>query len=109
MKQLQLILNRIKNPSVLISVVSQFVAILMLLNINIDGEMVSGVVTGISSILVLLGILSNPDTETAGFGDDIHFCESCNKEVNHLRVADKLVCKDCGFTNTKVAVKLATK
>ena len=70
MIDLKTILKRLKNPSVLISIASEIVVIFMLFNVGIGVNVVSGTLTAISSILVLLGILSNPDTENKGYGED---------------------------------------
>ena len=70
MIDLKTILKRLKNPSVLISIASEIVVIFMLFNVGIDVNVVSGTLTAISSILVLLGILSNPDTVNKGYGED---------------------------------------
>lgn len=96
MQQIQTIIDKLKNPSVILSIVSEVIAILMLLNIDVDANVVTSVVTGICSILVLLGILSDPNTENKGYGDDLLNCEHCNKLTRHVLVNGKLVCKECG-------------
>lgn len=96
MNQLKIILKRLKNPSVLISIASQIVSMLVLLNVDIDAQLVMGIIAGLSSILVALGIISNPDTKKKSFGDDLLFCEHCGKISQHTVVAGKLICKECG-------------
>ena len=94
--QLKLILRRLKNPSVVISIGSQIVSILLLFNIDLDRNLVVTAITGICTVLTLLGIMSNPDTEKNGYGDDIEFCENCQQETRHVRVGDSMVCTHCG-------------
>ncbi len=96
MNQLKIVLQRLKNPAVITSLVSEFIAILMLLNIDVDANMIAGIIATITSMLVMLGILSNPDTETKGFGDDIAVCSGCGEETQHVLVGGELVCQNCG-------------
>lgn len=100
MEQIKIILQRLKNPSVIMSIVSQIITILVLLNVNVDKQAVTGVVTAICTILVLLGILSNPDTNTKGYGDDMIQCDHCNKLTKHVLVNGKMVCSECGNENS---------
>lgn len=85
-----------KHPAVLISLVSEFVALLVVFNIDVDRAAVMTSVTTICSVLVAMGILSNPDTEKKGFSDDIKFCKNCQKDSVHIKVGDEWRCKDCG-------------
>ncbi|MEG1239982.1 MAG: phage holin, partial [Oscillospiraceae bacterium] len=68
MTQLKTMLLRLKSPTVLLSIVSQVVTLLVLFKVQVDMTLVGGAVTAISSILVLLGILSDPTTEKRGYG-----------------------------------------
>ena len=52
------VFNKITNPAIIISVVSEIIALLVLFGIDIDRDFIIKVVTSISSILVLLGIVS---------------------------------------------------
>ncbi|MEG2383474.1 MAG: hypothetical protein RR885_00055 [Oscillospiraceae bacterium] len=85
-----------KRPSVLLSIAAQVVAILTLLRVQVDMTIVTGIIAAISSILVLLGIMSDPDTKKLGYGDDIMFCENCQKDSVHKLINGVLVCKECG-------------
>lgn len=100
MTQLKNILSRLKNPSVVISIVSQVVSVLVLLNIHVNQSAVSAVVVAVCSVLVLLGIMSNPDTANRGYGDDLYECECCHEKTAHLQVGDSLVCSKCGCNRT---------
>ena len=82
-KQLKVMLSRLKNPSVVLSIASQIIAILMLLNVHVD----EGIVTG---------IMSNPESTKKGYGDDIYKCPNCNCDCEYVEVNGKLVCKKCG-------------
>lgn len=57
MKKLKIFLNRLTQPAIIISVISEIIALLVLFNVNIDEEWIMKIVTGISSILVLVGIV----------------------------------------------------
>lgn len=96
MKQLLLILERLKKPSVLLSIASQIVTLLMLFNVKVDMNLVTGIITAITAILVLLGIVSNPTTKTGSYGDDILDCSLCGKQTAHVLINGKMVCSECG-------------
>lgn len=95
------ILERLKHPSVVLSIVSQVVAILLLLNVNVDQTIVTGVVTAICSILVFMGIMSNPTTKNKWYGDDTLYCENCQKDSPHIPVGNSMVCTTCGAVYTE--------
>lgn len=96
MTQINIIIERLKKPTVIISLVSQVVGILILLDVNIDSEAITGITTSVTAILVTLGILSNPDTVNTGYGDDLAFCEGCGEEKQHVSIGGELYCSDCG-------------
>lgn len=96
MTHLNLILQRLKNPSVLLSIASQIVTLLLLFHIKVDINLVTGAIAAISSILVLLGIMSDPTTQNKGYTDDLFPCESCGSDTPHVLVNGKLVCRTCG-------------
>ena len=102
MHQLQVIFKRLKKPSVLISVSSQIVTILLLLNVYVDVDVVSAIITGICSILVLLGIVSDPETQNKGYGDDLIECSGCHHKTRHIMINGKMVCTNCGCENRMV-------
>lgn len=107
MNQLKNILARLKNPSVVISIVSQIVSILLLLNVHVDQSAVSAVVAAVCSVLVLLGIMSNPDTQNKGYGDDMYECSGCHEVTAHVRVGENFVCPKCGCVNGNCGVAKA--
>lgn len=93
------ILNRLKNPSVLISLSSYVITILLLTLTDISASSVAAITTAVLSIFTLLGVISNPDTKTKGYGDDVLICSKCGKAV-HVEVNGEMVCKGCGTVNT---------
>lgn len=99
-KQLLVMLNRLKNPTVVLSIASQVIVILTLFHVNVDRNIITGVVTAGCSILVLLGIMSNP--EQKGYTDNITYCEECGECQVHIEVSDKLVCTKCGASKLKL-------
>ncbi len=96
MLYLKSILKRLKNPSVLISIGSQIVTILLLFNIQVDVDLITGVIAAACSIFVLLGILSDPNTQNKGYPDDVFQCSHCNKPTEHVVVNGQMVCRECG-------------
>ena len=102
MPQGKAILERLRNPSVIFSIAAQLVTILTLLKVPGDANLIAGIVTASCSILVMLGILSNPTTKNKGYGDDILHCEGCGANSEHVEVAGQMYCKECGtlYTDT---------
>lgn len=96
MTQLLLIIQRLKKPSVLISIFSQIITLLILFGIDIDKGIAITAVTSICSILTLLGILSDPDSQHKGYSDDILVCSHCHKPSQHILINGKYICKECG-------------
>lgn len=90
--------SRIRKPSTIISLVSQVVALLLLVGYDLDKNIIVSVATVLCSILVTLGILSNPDTENKGYGDDIRPCSKEGKNTCHVKVNGQMVCAVCGTT-----------
>ena len=99
MSQLKTILRRLKNPSVVTSVVAQILTILMLVNVEVDHTLITTLVTAVCGTLSLMGIMSNPDTKNKGYIDDIQMCEHCNEKTSHVKVGNNLICEKCGKIN----------
>lgn len=95
-EQLFITLNRLRKPTVLLSIVSQIITIMTLLNISVDADAFTSIAVSVCSVLVTLGIMSNPTTIKKGFGDDIEFCKNCKIKTEHALIGDKLICKGCG-------------
>lgn len=96
MKQLKIIQHRLKKPSVIVSLVSQIAGIILLISHNENLNTITKIVVLLFSILVTLGILSNPDSQKSGYGDDIKVCPSCDKECNCVLVNGEFICSECG-------------
>ncbi len=101
MKTLKLIWTRLKKPHVLLGILSQMVIILKAFDVQINTESLSVVITAICSILVLMGIIADPDKSDYGLCQDIKKCENCGQTTCHLKVGDTLICKNCGH-QTKI-------
>lgn len=99
MEQMRIILKRLRKPSVIISLLAQAASIVMVLNLSADMDMISGIVLSACSVFVILGILSNPSTRKKGYGDDILLCSGQNRQHEHVEVAGKMVCTECGCAN----------
>ena len=96
MKQVNVILERLKNPSVILSIVAQIVTLLMLFGVNANLNIIMGVITAGCSILTLLGIVSNPSSQKKWYRDDIYICSNCHKKSVHVMVNGKMICSECG-------------
>ena len=96
MIQLKNMLKRLKNPSVVLSIVSQVITVMVLLNIDVDKSAIMGIVTTVCSVFTLMGIMSNPDTKNKGYLDDVLTCTNCNGKTVHVKEGEAMVCVDCG-------------
>jgi len=93
---LELILKRLRKPSVILSIVSQVSTLILLFGFNINENLIMSAAAIICSILVSLGILSNPDSKNKTYGDDMLVCAHSGKLEQHVMVDGKMVCKSCG-------------
>lgn len=100
MQQIKLLLARLKSPSVIISIVSQVAAILVLLGHTVDANLVTTMAAAVCSLLVTLGILSDPNTQNKGFGDDLRYCDHCGAVTPHITITGTLTCRNCGDQTT---------
>lgn len=94
MAQMKILFRRLANPTVLASIISE---IIILLTAHVGSDELHIFATSISTILITLGIMSNPDTQNKTFLDDIRFCKGCSKDSEHTFVNGKMLCKDCGY------------
>ncbi len=110
MNQVQLILKRLRKPSVIASLTSQALTLCILLGINVDATLVTSVITTFTSIFVILGIFSNPDAQKKGYGDDIIPCKNCGKLSQHVKAGDNMICTNCGSVSelADTTVEIAT-
>ena len=96
MLHFKILLNRLKKPSVVLSVTSQIVTILLLFGFNVNESLVLAIVTAACSILVTLGILSNPDTQNKTYGEDLLVCSSTGELAQHTQIGGQMVCNSSG-------------
>lgn len=57
------ILNKLKNPQIAIFLVLQIGMLLMQFGVNVDSEWLNNTMVIICSILVVLGVMNNPNTK----------------------------------------------
>lgn len=86
---LRKIWERLRKPSVVISLTSQVGALLILLGYSIDEQALLTVVAALCSILATLGIMSSSETKLLR-------CSACGTPEPHVEVNDRLVCQTCG-------------
>lgn len=60
---LKSILNKLKNPQIAIFLVLQIGMLLMQFGVNVDSEWLNNTMVIICSILVVLGVMNNPNTK----------------------------------------------
>ena len=105
MPQGKTMLKRLLKPKVFISIASEVISILVLFNINIDMNIVTAIITSAFSILIFLGIISDPNTQKKGYGDDIFKCTTCNKTTEHVLVNGQMTCRGCGGIHNNSPIK----
>jgi uncharacterized membrane protein len=88
--------KRLSKPSSILSLLSQVLSVLLLLGVHIDQTKIMGIGAAVCSVLVALGILSNPDTKNKGYGDDLYPCSNTGELEKHVVVNGQLVCETCG-------------
>ena len=76
---MQELLNRLKHPSTIISLVGLIGMLLIQLGVKVDMEWLNNTVQIICSILILLGVVNDPTTE------GIYLCKKCKDD----KVEDK--------------------
>ena len=86
------IISRLKNPSVILGLTSNIVSLALLLGYKLNESLILSAVTILCSMLVLLGILSNPDDNT----DNRFYCPVEKERTLHVEVASRKVCSTCG-------------
>ena len=104
------IIIRIKKPSVVLSLVSNFITLLVTMGFKLDSKYIMSLATIICSILVTLGILSNPDSATKGYGDKYLICSRTGQLEPHEEIGGKMLCQNCGaeYDSTKAAAIMQT-
>ena len=65
------VLCRLKNPTVILSIVSNLISLSLLLGYKLDYSLIMSAVTIICSIMVTLGIMTNPDKASEKAKDKI--------------------------------------
>ena len=95
-EQLTQMFLRLKKPSVVLSIVSQVVAILLMLGLKVNESTIMAVATGGCSILATMGILSNPDASKSGYGDDLLICSKSGQLERHGMVNGPMGCGNWG-------------
>lgn len=95
-QQLSPFLIRLRKPSIILSLVSQVITIMLLMGFDVNKNLIMSIAAIVCSMLVTLGILSNPDSSKKGFGDDVLICSNSKKPEKHVKIKDKYVCTECG-------------
>ncbi len=104
MNELQLLVKRLRKPSVIASLFSQIIALLMIFQVDVDMNMLTGAMTTITSILIILGIVSNPDAKTRGYNDDYAICSKCGKRTQHISINGQEICTKCGTVSDNTII-----
>ena len=88
--------KKMAKPKILTSVVAELTSMSMLFNVHVDIGIVEMAVAALCGILVLLGIITDPNAEKKGYADDIRRCSHCQKNTSHVRVNGNMLCRTCG-------------
>jgi uncharacterized membrane protein len=97
--QFKQFLNRLKKPSVLISLASLAVKLLIVLGLDINESAAIQATVFLCSIMVTLGIMSDPEAKAKGFGDDLLVCSSTGEKERHVEINGQMMCTKCGAVN----------
>lgn len=71
---MQELLNRLKHPSTIISLVGLMGMLLIQLGVKVDMEWLNNTIQIICSILILLGVVNDPTTE------GMYLCRKCEEK-----------------------------
>ena len=93
--QLKIFLQRLRKPSVVISIVSQIAILLISFGFDVNHNAVLQFAEIICSLFVFIGIMHNPDAKSKGYGDDILECSNEHEKEPHVLINGRLVCKIC--------------
>lgn len=74
--------------------------LIMLFGVEIDTTLATSIITNVTSILVILGILSNPDSKHKDYRDDISLCTKCGGMTQHVQIGENMICNICGCSST---------
>ncbi len=94
------ILERLKNPTILLSVVSQIVAMLILVGVKIDEQMALTLAGMGVSILGSLGILSKKGIAGYAAKTENLTCSNSGEVEPHVLINGQMVCTKCGAVYT---------
>ena len=86
------VISRLKNPTIVLSVASHLISFVILMGYKVNEGVVMAGLAIICSVLVTLGIMSNPDYNT----DNRLFCVRCREKTYHVEVAGRKLCTICG-------------
>lgn len=92
-----------RNYGVWVSIFALIPLIAESLGFNLIPENYSQIVTGVLSILVMLGVVSNPTTENKSYLDDRKKCANCGVVTPHIMLSGQSVCTKCGIPENKVS------
>lgn len=94
--QFKQMVSRLRKPSVALSLVSHVLTLCITMGFELNENHIMSVATILCSILVTLGILSNPESLKKGYGDDYLICSASGKLEQHVKVNNQMVCANCG-------------
>lgn len=57
------IIQKLKNPYTVVSIVTSLIVIFQTLDLTVNGDKVQTITNSVCAIFVILGIMNNPDTE----------------------------------------------
>lgn len=96
MKQVLLYLQRLKKPSIFFTLAAQLFSFGLFLIGQETLALITVAPPAFALFLSLMGILSDPDAEKKGFGDDFAYCKHCGVKTRYVNIAGKRYCRICG-------------
>jgi len=103
MQTLKMILGRLKNPVVVLSIASQLISLFVLMGYHVNESLILSLLAIVCSILIALGIMTNPAPR--GEGGDSLLCSTCEEKTLHIQAGKSRFCSNCGKIHTDSAAE----
>ncbi len=88
--------RNLKNPQTLSTVASQIVAMLLLVGVRMDEEIVLTVIGMAIGLLSTLGLIHKSESSDLGLYAKRLHCSRSGKLTTHLLIGGRMICRDCG-------------
>ena len=89
-------LRNLKNPKTLLTVATQIVAMLILVGVQMDEEIVLTAIGMMVGLLSTLGVIHKTEASDLGICVKRMTCSRSGRQTIHLLIGGQMVCKECG-------------